>query len=361
MTSESIRGTGHQMIRSINLHNFRCFEKLRIDNVQRLNVITGDNGSGKTALLEAIFLALATGSGVAMRFRQQRGLDGMFAGTARRIEESMWGGIFFDYDMQRRVTIQLDGDGDESRSVEIARGRSTITLPLNQPELNHGVLAAPVSFTWRNAAGEESIVTPSFKDGNISLPDTGEDMPNFFFIPALVVIGSAENAGRFSELSQINAQDRLVKIITNEFKWIDDLSIEISAGAPAIFASIKGTKKKIPLPEISTGINRMVAIFLAIASRPGSIVLIDEIENGIYHRHYRAMWSAIIALLRENSSQLFVSCHSAECLSALGVSMGRKSEDISLWQFERNANGPSINQIPGKKMKASLDYNEDIR
>lgn len=351
----------YQMIRSIDVRNFRCYRHLHIDDASRLNLVTGDNGSGKTSLLEAIFLALATGSEVAMRLRQQRGLDGIFSAPARRIEESLWGDFFYDYDMRNHVSINLEGDGDESRRVEIARGRSGMTLPLDAEAANVGVLSAPVAFTWTNAAGQEFAVAPKITQGNIELPDTGEDMPNFFLIPSGGMVGSADNASRFSELSKNNAQHSFVKIFTKEFDWISDLSIEVSAGAPVIFATLKGKGKKIPLPNLSSGINRMMAVLLAIACRPRSVVLVDEIENGTYYRHLDAMWRAIIALLRENNSQLFVSTHSAECISALGRAVGKKIDDISLWQTERVEGEHVITQFPGKRLKLAIEYHQDVR
>jgi GNAT superfamily N-acetyltransferase len=42
--------------------NFRCFADLNIADCRRVNVIVGDNGSGKTSLLEALFFALASSS-----------------------------------------------------------------------------------------------------------------------------------------------------------------------------------------------------------------------------------------------------------------------------------------------------------
>ncbi len=48
------------MIRSIDIKNFRCYEHLHVNGCKRVNVIVGDNGSGKTALLEAMFMALGT-------------------------------------------------------------------------------------------------------------------------------------------------------------------------------------------------------------------------------------------------------------------------------------------------------------
>lgn len=47
------------MLQSIEIENFRCFEKTAISGFEQINLITGKNHSGKTALLEAIFYFLS--------------------------------------------------------------------------------------------------------------------------------------------------------------------------------------------------------------------------------------------------------------------------------------------------------------
>jgi predicted ATP-binding protein involved in virulence len=46
-------------LKNITLTNYRCFEKLEIDLHPRLTVFVGDNGAGKTAVLDGIALALS--------------------------------------------------------------------------------------------------------------------------------------------------------------------------------------------------------------------------------------------------------------------------------------------------------------
>ena len=47
-------------LRTLKLRNFRCFSELNIDFPERLAVIVGDNGAGKTAILEAAAIAVGT-------------------------------------------------------------------------------------------------------------------------------------------------------------------------------------------------------------------------------------------------------------------------------------------------------------
>ena len=41
-------------ITSVEIENFRCFQKLRVDGLAQVNLIVGANNAGKTVLLEAI-------------------------------------------------------------------------------------------------------------------------------------------------------------------------------------------------------------------------------------------------------------------------------------------------------------------
>src|SRR3989339_789920 len=44
------------MIESFEIQNYRLFKHLKIEKLGRVNLITGKNNVGKTALLEALFL-----------------------------------------------------------------------------------------------------------------------------------------------------------------------------------------------------------------------------------------------------------------------------------------------------------------
>lgn len=362
----------HKMIRSIDVRNFRCYRHLKIGGCARLNVIVGDNGSGKTALLESIFLPLATSSEVAVRLRQIRGFDSMLSGAPKRIESALWGDFFYDNDMTERVSLILSGDGLDSRTLEIARGAIETTLPFSTVtagmmtsvrigEFDGATVSAPVRFTWTDANKQSHTVTPVVAATGLTLPDTGEDLPDFFFFGANQNIGSGENASRFSELSKSNKQHDFVKIFAKEYKWITDLNVEVHAGLPLLFGTVDGSKNKIPLPNLSGGINRFIGCMLAIASRQGSVVLIDEVENGIYYSHFPALWRGMLKFLRDFRGQAFVTTHSKECLNGLVKAAAKDVSDIALWRTEIEGGEYIVRQFTGAELRAGIDYGEEVR
>ena len=182
-----------------------------------------------------------------------------------------------------------------------------------------------------------------------------------FFFAASAVTSSIETAGRFSELSRTNQQKFFVDLFKQQYGQIEDLSIEVVGGAPALYATIKGVKQKIPLTAVSGAINRILAILLAIVTRPKSVVLVDEADNGVYFKRHRAFCRTLLTFAREFEAQLFLSTHNEEWLTALAHEAGEKSDDLALWRVEQTDNGPIIKQFSGTAFIAAEEYGGEIR
>ena len=60
------------------------------------------------------------------------------------------------------------------------------------------------------------------------------------------------------------------------------LSVVDPGGQSRIYVDID-LGRLIPIQLLGDGMSRILSLALAIASNPGGIVLVDEIENGIHH------------------------------------------------------------------------------
>jgi predicted ATPase len=357
-SSRACVAAGYQMIHSINIRNFRCFQELQIEGCRRINVIVGDNGAGKTALLEAIFMALGSSPEIGVRLRQQRGLEGSFSGSIHRIEEALWKDLFYQSDWGNSISIELRGKGPEARSVKVFRGQSRLTIPLQPTGQEDEIRTAAIMFRWIDSEGKEHEYTPKVTHGGLQVEAAEEDLPDFFYFSANQTIASGENAARFSDLSRTRRAKKFVQLFTQEYPWIEDLNIEVLAGSPVIYATLRETEEKIPLANVSGGINRMVSIMLALASRSQSVVLVDEIENGLYYRHQAALWRGLLSLTRDYEGQLFVTTHNEEWLEALFEVAGSEASDVALWRIERSQKGPVLRQFSGRQAAAALRVGE---
>jgi hypothetical protein len=358
---------GDPMIRSIDIANFKCFERLKIDKVKRINVLVGDNGSGKTALMEAVFLAVNSGTDLIDRYRQQRGLEGgARIGSQSEIEEMIFSDLFFNHDLTHHIKIALDGTSFDKRTVAIASG---ITLKAQKyfKLINPSFIPPPASYkpftvSWIDDRGFERFVIPQLTAQGMQWAVTGEVFTKYFYFAANGVVNPIESSSRFSRLSSSFAEGGFKGYITNEFKVLSDVSIETSAGMGILHATVPGLANKIPMPSVSGAINRIVAILLAMAATTDCLVLVDELENGIYYSHQRKVWEAIIGSARQNNCQLITSTHSLEWLRALVDAAGDNVADIALWRFEVGADGrPEFFQFEGETLKAGVEFGTDPR
>jgi hypothetical protein len=280
-----------------------------------------------------------------------------------QIEESVFGDMFFENNLARPVAIDLQGDGSEARAIQIFRGQTETLLPFNEGRLSTSS-PRPFTFKWVDNEGKEHSVVPSFSNAGAHMPNTGEslDTDRFFYFAANQPLSSAETAGRFSELSKSGKEAEFIKALVQEFNWISDLRIEISAGIPALYVKTKGSAKSTSMPNISSGVNRITAILLALASQKNAIMLIDEIENGIYYAQQVAIWKRLWTFLKQQESQMFVTTHSKEMLRALlkGVPKNDHSR-ITLWRTTRSSKGHSIEEFTGSDLEAAIEMGEEVR
>jgi AAA15 family ATPase/GTPase len=345
------------MIHSLEIQNFRCFQSLPIEHCKRFNVIVGDNGVGKTAMLEAIFLALASNPTIALRYRVQRGLESAFGGQLRLIEEAMWRDLFYRGDWDKPLSVTLKGDGVENRTVIVSRGAQT-EIPFGEAEQLEGRLSG-VQFRWINAAGKEITFVPKVSATGLALGDTEEEyLPDFFYFAANQTIGAGENAGRFSELSRAGKLPDFMNAVKLVYPWIIQLNIEIVASLPTIYATLD-TGEQYPLGFVSGGVNRVISVLLALSARPRATICVDEVEDGIFYKHQARIWGDIVSLARKQESQLFVTTHSEEWLEA-AFADGDLS-DTSLWRVTREGGKPVLRQFSGKQIAITLDSSGEIR
>lgn len=105
------------MIKNIEIKNFRCFDNLKVFGFERVNLISGKNNVGKTALLEAIFLNSAPRPDTIFSLRQVRREQVSFSKT---LPERTWINFFFQQNKGDIIQIKSVLDNDESKVVEIS-------------------------------------------------------------------------------------------------------------------------------------------------------------------------------------------------------------------------------------------------
>lgn len=362
------------VIKSISIENFRCFQKLAVSGFERVNLISGKNNAGKTALLEALFLNSSPRPDTIILLRQIRRESTSFS---RALPERTWNNLFAKQEKSREIQInsnlgngdskvvkifedelikdffeeKTEKDGDDGELEEISNlfsgSESTVSVLHLKTEIN-----AIEAFETSVLSSAKGIV-----GRDIKIPDT----KNAYFVPTFLRIRSRELAERF-DIARLNEKD---SEILAAIKAIDSSIVEVesfSIGEPSIYLKRTG-ESRLPLSLFGDGINRIVDIILRIVNNENSILLVDEIENGIHHSNQFEFWSIIYRLANSLNVQVFATTHSLEMVQAFIKAGSEYSSDAAHFELARNAKTGNIVAI--RRDLETLDYgishNKEVR
>jgi hypothetical protein len=356
---------GYRMIETAEIHNFLGFGNVQLSNLARVNILVGDNGAGKTALLEALFLALAPNTQIVQRFKLWRGVDAPSAvGSPQELYDGLFLDLFHGFNKDCAPRISLIGSNQDTRSLQFRYGTPRPTLsPFKETSQQEAFPGAyvPITFEWTGFDQQPIQMTPELQQTGIAYPPPFQLNHDPAFLAARSPLPTSQNARWFSELSKRGQEGKLIATIQAQFKSVQSVSVEVDMGNPAIFLKFPSLNQKIPIYLASDGLNKLVTLLLHIVHCEGTAVFVDEIENGFHFSRHERLWEQLFSFSDEYETQLFLSTHSWECLKAVAPLIERLPNDFTLVQvYQKNGVGNAV-VVPGKNAAAAIENEIEVR
>ena len=340
------------MYRTFSIKNFRCFDKLTLEGLGRVNLIAGKNNVGKTALLEALWVHHgAVNPELGERIESFRGIEAFES-------DSFMGNLFRGFDRNSAIELKATGDwGADPRRLSISvQERTDFQAPLSIPgqerpdaqessnlisESSHQIV-----YDYLDESGDclqsrgwlsERMVGPGVSGvGMARTPQQRPHQETAIFLAARRRLFGGEEAARYSQLEIAGQQEGILKILQEVDPSIVRLVVLVPGQGPVFYADT-GTGRLVPLLLMGDGMCRLLTIALAIASAPGGMVLVDEIENGLHHSVMEKIWTAVGAFARSYDVQIFATTHSYECIGAAYRAFVDDEEDgLRLFRLQRS-------------------------
>lgn len=353
------------MIEKIEIKNYRCFESLKLNGLKRMNVIVGPNSAGKTAFMEAIFLAAGASPELVFRTKAYRGLDTLAITLNRSSYEALWRDLFNGFDQAKTIEISLIGSPAFSRDLKIYYQRDkTMMLGLGGKDLLQDSVTpiVPIVFEWNLLSGKSISAEPQMNANGIvvKFSEPLEALPLAFYTSATQTT-QQENAGYFSALSVQNKEKEIIEALKSEFPFITGLSVEIWGGMPTLFTSVEGVNDKIPLNLVSAGVNKLIGILLGIANQAGGVICIDELENGFYFDRLPSIWNLLLEFAIKYDVQIFASTHSWECLQAASDCASNSGNESEFTLIQSLTDTAGFRVHSGEALVEAMTQQIDVR
>jgi AAA15 family ATPase/GTPase len=248
------------MLDSLYIKNFRLFKELTIEHLGRVNLIVGRNNSGKTCLLEALWIY----------------------------------GRNADSTVLEKIIAKRDENWDSSEFHHIYHNNDT---------------TAPIIISPFNSSNQKLTLDINFLNPSNNLPI--QKKPTQFVGTATMESQKVEDLWNQVFVTPLEEQVLKALLLFDDKIQKVGLIVKSDKNIPMIFID----NKRLPLKRLGEGMSRVFHIILALVNAKDGLLLIDEFENGLHYTIQPKVWAFIFKLAKELNIQVFVTTHSQDCVN----------------------------------------------
>jgi len=362
------------MYNHLEIKNFRGLRELVLESLGRVNLIVGPNNSGKTSLLEALWLFHGPSKpGLTINVTVFRGLEPPSALSP----DVSWHTLFHKLNVDEPIEITGADIGGRSVRLQIAvskpevqrmvalteRAGAEAAVGPSGPQLSE--TGPPVTevleYHYQMDGEPESVSRAVARPDGMEFHGPQVRVPEAVFLSGRRFTGEKELADRFTTVEDSGQLSFVLESLRAIEPNLESLSLGFVAGIPLVRGDV-GLKHPLALPFMGGGMVRVVEVLLAIARAPDGLVMIDEIENGIYYKNLESTWKAIDIASDRGDTQIFATTHSLECVrAAIAAFSGERSAYFRLHRLERKADKLRAVTYSAETADAALDMDLEVR
>lgn len=326
------------MIDSLAISGYRGIESLKMSGLGRINLLVGTNNSGKTSVLEALYLLASGGDLTALwRILTARGEWPAEDQPDRRPEREVDVRHMFHghkLEVGAKLSVVSKENGNE-REINISVRELTADSALRISEIDDDIPIGQIlvlSFSGRPTPTVPSVPLSSrgsFSSRVMSLRRMRSDANNnqrpVQYVPTSS-LSPRELLSLWSSIALTDGEDRVLNALKTIDAKIDRIAAIPSPGYYLDAASrggfrvkIAGTDAPLPIGSLGDGVWRLLAVAIALSQAKDGVLLIDEIDTGLHYTEMEKMWTLVAQTAKDLNVQVFATTHSRDCVTSLAA------------------------------------------
>jgi len=365
------------LIRDLTIQGYRCFEDFSMDGLTRVNLLVGNNNSGKTSFLEAVYLLVNQPISLEQKPTLFEILENR--GEFRHIilpdplkPQSLEANkltlqYIFEYICYRENNIFIDGQTFQSVTIKTEKDRKmSLSLGISE-QLSYFTFDEPYTLNiWKYTLKYDSEKYVNLRIHEKNLSNTFDQKKEFFYRDPSIKIDpypvafqstytiNTENLFKlWDRINLTSKEDTLIEALKIIEPRIEKLGVMINEIPKKIRVKLHDKNWPIPLKSMGDGINRILNLAMALVSTEKGVLLVDEIETGLHYEAQVDMWRLIFKTAQDLDVQVFATTHSWDCIAAFKEAL-QEPEDQSVAKLFR------LDSKYGKLRAVEYDA-EDIR
>lgn len=304
--------------KNIDIKNFRGIKHLSIDDFSRVNVFLGQNNSGKSSVLEAIFLLagmsnpdlpLSLNKARTRNFRIVNLQDVRYQFNNLNLKNTPEFSSQQMDGVSRHLQMRLFHTETADDYVQSIDEPLILTETVRMPN------TLEILFDITTANGTKHFRCSLFVNQSdaASRQESKEYIEKNSAVLFSADLLSSNLANDLSELFKRKQKNILLEHLQKFDTRINALEILNND----VYIGFDDIKEMLPVSMSGDGLRRYLNIIAGSANPSNTMILIDEIDNGLHYSAYKKLWEAIFALAESSNKQVFITTHSKEALCSL--------------------------------------------
>ena len=353
------------MFKNIKIENFRCFKSFELQQLGRVNLLVGENNSGKTSILEAIqLLCSRTNFEPLIQMMTNRGeyfWDDK--GTGNRELDIKH--LFYGHEIEPESKFSISGMNENEREkiIFLIGTRYLNSQKNNIDEINTEFSSIDNYFTeikelnfgvnWTYKNKQEISTLPLSVNSGLTLISINKSWLNInkTLLKTQFVTSSSLTTQKMIELFDELVLTPEEKLITEALQTIEPTIERIasitstktrnSESKASFVVRLSDSNQRVPIGSMGDGVWRMLGLTLAIVCAADGVLFVDEIDTGLHFTAMSDMWKLVWATAKRLNVQVFATTHNSDCWKSL-ASIARvedAAEDgITIQRIEKDKN-----------------------
>lgn len=368
-------------IKSLYIKEFRGIKNLKIPELSDINIITGDNNTGKTSILEALQILqapmdiklLLTVARKANRFLYRgnssyEALENLFNidSKDKKIEYS----FIKDDDIEHNLLIKKEEEQEtltqkEMDTIDNKRVVESYTSEQEMEADRRLIDVMKMSLIFRIDDDIKDIKT-LYDFQRIRVPRKKE----YSLMENVVYISPFKHTEGDMYLKDVLNNPELYQEMIELLKEFDDNIISINAdknesdfSAGIVYKILsKNHKEALPLNVYGDGMKKAVMLMSAVIKAKNGILLLDEFETAIHTSAMSKIFSWIVNTCIKLNVQLFLTSHSEEAIKKLLNCEPKLQDNMRVITLMRKDDETKARILTGTKaIKVDNDYGMELR
>lgn len=367
----------------LSIRGFRGVPELEIPNLGRVTLVAGENGIGKTTVLEAVRLYASRGREnvlYALLNKHEELSEAADEDRNKRMIQNI-AALFNGREILDDSIIEIgqcdDPESERLRIVVEYPDKETVSdlrMVYNSPTFDTAWRTLKVSFSdysysFPLISQQDTILSPTrdLRRYRRYIDDQdGQPLELNFQTLGPGLMDNDQLAAFWDKVALTDAEERA--IIGLNLALADNVNRVTVVGdsrqryGRRFIVKLQNVRDPVPLRSLGDGAVRLFSLALVLACSQNGFLVIDEAENGIHHLVLESFWRMVLKTANENNVQVLATTHSSDCVRGFAKAAVSFPEiDGALVRLERQKNRTRAVVYSESKLNIAVDQGIEVR